>query len=606
MAALLWGRGYKTHNRLHRRFFAFLSSAIVLSSLLISLIAATLYTREISENARQSGTELLHSTVNQLETYMRSLNDMAYTVMMNRSVQSALNPYSVRRASAYVSYIILNSCSYTLQLQGSLNPDIEIALFPQEAGQRWYSSLSGDLSSYQYANSAWYQAFQDDNTLQSLYLPHQPLDIEFSPLPEATHMICYRIHSLYSLNTVGYMCLYLRPAALDRLLASPSENIHNIALVDDNDVIVNSLCADFTPEELLALSTTHTDSAIVSQGGARYRLMTAEVAGTPWRVICAYGLSGAMRAALRVAGSIALTALGVCLLCIPLFWGFLTRLLKPIEQLTIGIQWVKMGRTDFSLRPKRSDELGEAIESFNDMVRQLRLNRQELQRMSELQREIQLSALRRQINPHFLYNTLDMIIGMIASGDSDASIDVCQALGGMFRYNLNGDSQVSLRQELSQIQRYIQISQLRFRDRFHVNYDIDETLLDQIVPKLILQPLVENCVVHGVSPVNRPVYLLIAFSRRAPDHWAIIIQDDGAGMTREALAALQTSLARSDGQMERHSHIGLGNVYDRLRLIYGSQMRIDIESELSRGTRVTLLLPVRLPDANRAASIEKP
>lgn len=585
-------RKRKFRYRIRTRFFIFFSFSVILCALLIAVIAANMYSREISSTTEQSGNELLSNAAGRLEKYMFDLDSMAYPLMLNKTIQSTLNTFNSRRTSDYLTYVAQNNCIWMLQLQGTINPDIEIAVFPLVENERWYSSLTNSRSNYNFYSADWYQRFLNDPALQKQYLPNQMLEIEFSQSPEKTHLICYRIKSLYSLKTVGYMSIYLRPKAIERLLNNFAEDIRNLVLVDDSGEVIYSTGSEFTAEELIGLSEEYAHNDMFYHCGSSFRLLTSDISDTPWKIICTYDLTEAHRAMTRINTIIALVAFIVCLFCMLLLWSFLVRLLKPIEQLTIGMEWVKMGRMDFKLEPERRDELGEAMENFNDMIYRLDQANHELKSMSDLQREIQISALRQQINPHFLYNTLDMIIGMTAEGNSAATIEVCKALGGMFRYNLNGDSRVPLRHELTQIRRYIQISQYRFRNCFETVYSIDESLLDQIVPKLFLQPIVENCVVHGISNISRPASILIAINHSGPDHFIITVKDNGAGMSHADLQILRDSLTPTGSIIEGKHHIGIRNVYNRLYLIYGDQMCMDIESRPSVGTQITILLPI--------------
>ena len=585
-------RKRRFRDRIRTRFYGVLSFSVILCALLIAVIAASLYSREISATMEKSGNELLSSAAGRLEKYMLDLDSMAYPLMLNKTIQRALNSQNNRRSSDYVTYTIQNNCTWMLQLQGNINTDIEIAVFSADEKERWYSSLPNDRSRYDFRNAAWYQAFLDDPMLQKQYVPNQTLEIEFSQNPEKTHLICYRIKSVYSLQTVGYMSIYLRPEAIERLLSGFSEDIRNLVLVDESGETIYFSGSEFSAEKLVDLSEKYEHNDSFRYGGSSFRLLTSEIEDTPWRIICTYDLTEARCAVRRINTIIALVAFIVCLLCMLLLWGFLVRLLKPVEQLTIGMKWVKMGRMDFKLEPERRDELGEAMENFNDMIYRLNKANHELSSMAELQREIQIAALRQQINPHFLYNTLDMIIGMTTEGNSTGTIEVCKALGGMFRYNLNGDSKVSLRHELTQIRRYIQISQYRFRDRFEIEYSVDESLLDQNVPKLFLQPIVENCVVHGIANISRPASILVAIHRSGAEQYIITVKDNGAGMSRADLQILRDSLTPAGGIMEGKRHIGVRNVYSRLYLIYGDRMRMDIESQASVGTQITILLPI--------------
>ena len=263
-----------------------------------------------------------------------------------------------------------------------------------------------------------------------------------------------------------------------------------------------------------------------------------------------------------------------------------------ISSVISQMQAVREGPPVPMAAPDTHDEVGDLIETYNYMTRNMKQLMEDQAKAAEDLRIAEFNSLQAQINPHFLYNTLDMIIGMTAEGNSAATIEVCKALGGMFRYNLNGDSRVPLRHELPQIRRYIQISQYRFRNCFETVYSIDESLLDQIVPKLFLQPIVENCVVHGISNISRPASILIAINHSGPDHFIITVKDNGAGMSHADLQILRDSLTPTGSIIEGKHHIGIRNVYNRLYLIYGDQMCMDIESRPSVGTQITILLPI--------------
>lgn len=581
------------HNlRIRTQFFLLLAGALLVCALLTSAFASTLYARQLRDKAETSGQELLEAAGSRLSQYMETLDTMAYSLMFNKVVQNALNNSS-SRIDDYSQYTLQNNLYYALLLQASINPDIEIAVYPLEHGHWFASESSGFWGNYDFESSQWFQAFQQNPNLGKQCLINQGFGYRRESLQENAHLLAYRVGSVYSTKPVGYLCVYLYPQALTRIITGLSESIQNLALVTDEGEVACSVSGGVDPQQLIEMEALHNGSGAFTHDGQHYLLITQPVAGTPWRLIGTYDLEASDREARAIALTICLVALGCCLVCTPLIWQFLLRLLKPLEQLIVGMECVKMGRLDVQLKTGRRDELGRVLGHFNDMVRQLAEAQRNLGAMAILQRDIGISALRQQINPHFLYNTLDMIIGMTARDDKRAIIQVCKALGGMFRYNLNGNHMVMLQHELEQTKRYIQISQYRFLGRFEVEYALDRELLSQTIPKLVLQPLVENSILHGFAELSRSCSLIIAISRAGGDRYVISVKDTGRGMSHAALQALRDALLNTDTLLEGQNHIGIRNVYARLRLEYGDRVSMDIESCLDVGTQVSITLPLR-------------
>jgi two-component system sensor histidine kinase YesM len=186
-----------------------------------------------------------------------------------------------------------------------------------------------------------------------------------------------------------------------------------------------------------------------------------------------------------------------------------------------------------------------------------------------------------------------MIMGMASEGESAAVIEVCKSLSEMFRYNLNGGHMVSLREELDQTKRYVRISQYRFRELFTVEYYVAEGLLNQCVPKMILQPLVENSVIHGFAESGKQGVLTISVSKIPGDMMLVCVKDTGCGMLKNDLNVLRDSLIDTSAFPGEWAHVGINNVYARLRMEYGAEVQFDIDSRVEAGTQITIILPIR-------------
>lgn len=213
---------------------------------------------------------------------------------------------------------------------------------------------------------------------------------------------------------------------------------------------------------------------------------------------------------------------------------------------------------------------------------------------SELARkQAELDFLRSQINPHFLYNALESINSLAAERGVNEISDAVSALGKLFRYNVKGAAMVSLRQELETVRAYLTVQQLRFAEKLNVITSVRDHALDVPVMKLLVQPLVENAVHHGIEPKSGTGTLYIG-ARLDESKLLISIYDDGVGIPPAELESLQAQLKNPPASISGATgHVGLMNVACRVRLQYGARYGLWIESEPGGGTRQILTLPAK-------------
>lgn len=273
---------------------------------------------------------------------------------------------------------------------------------------------------------------------------------------------------------------------------------------------------------------------------------------------------------------------------------------KPIARLVQTAWQISQGDLHASSGEQEpsEDELG----LLSEAIQQMRVDLSELigkdkQRLESerLVKELELQALQSQINPHFLFNTLNVLSKLALLEGADKTSDLIISLSNMMRYNLRKlDQPVPLREELIHVQEYLAIQKARFRNRVSVKLNVDEAALDALIPALTIQPLVENAFMHGIESMEEGAVLLIEV-RMVAEGVCIVIQDNGIGMTedvREALLGLQPLPAAQDqGALKASTGLGTRNVIKRLRLFYEREDIIDIHSERGYGTSVTILIP---------------
>lgn len=213
-----------------------------------------------------------------------------------------------------------------------------------------------------------------------------------------------------------------------------------------------------------------------------------------------------------------------------------------------------------------------------------------------LLKQANLATLQSQINPHFLYNTLECIRGMALLEDQEDIADIAWSLSRFFRYSISGKSDmVTLQDELENVRNYARIQQYRFKDRFLLEIQEDAASMDAMLPKLTLQPVVENAILHGLANMTSGGVITIKVERILSDV-VITVSDNGCGMTPEELSALSKKIRdqkSGKGEESRHTGIGMQNVDRRLKLHFGPEYGIAIYSCPNMGTDVEMRLPWR-------------
>ncbi|MBP1756514.1 MAG: hypothetical protein H6Q59_2912 [Firmicutes bacterium] len=248
-----------------------------------------------------------------------------------------------------------------------------------------------------------------------------------------------------------------------------------------------------------------------------------------------------------------------------------------------------------------SKETNEMLEQIDDLTNTVLNTNSKLYKIEIQKQQANLSYLRSQINPHFLYNTLECIKGIAAEHKQPEIVEAAKALATIFKYSIKGSDQVPFRDEIKIIKNYISIQKLRFEDRFYVEYDIHPNCYDVIIPKMILQPIVENAIIHGIEG-TRDTSRLFIFAYLTKDQMIIRVNNTGVPIALERLQQLQKDLTdfselndftESPVQISRES-LGIKNVNERIKLICGDSFGLTINSMEDGSTTVTIALPLNV------------
>jgi two-component system sensor histidine kinase YesM len=271
------------------------------------------------------------------------------------------------------------------------------------------------------------------------------------------------------------------------------------------------------------------------------------------------------------------------------FSGLLT---KSIRKIVYAMQLAEQGNLNVKLEDNAGDEISIIASSYNKMMTTINELMEETKTAVQKQKESEIRSLEAQINPHFLYNTLDSINWMAIDKEEHEISRMLKGLALILRYSVSYSNQmVLLAQELEWLEQYLFLQKNRFNDAFQYYIHIDRELKEAKIYKLLLQPFVENTIIHGFAGMKTGAELNIHFSRLNESFLCIQIQDNGCGMQQSVVKQLLES-GKKNGPIIASSGIGIRNVMERLHLYYGNQAHCSIESIQGQGTKVSIIIPL--------------
>lgn len=286
--------------------------------------------------------------------------------------------------------------------------------------------------------------------------------------------------------------------------------------------------------------------------------------------------------------ALAIGALGVVLSLVVSY--YLTRsIVRPLRLMTGQMDKLSAGDFQTTVENRYRDEFGVLVRTFNKMVVRIKQLMDDLIRSEKAKKHYELKVLQSQIQPHFLYNTLNSISYLSRRGQTDDVDRMVTSLVALLQFHLDKiEELVPLAQEIEGVRHYAYLMSVRFPDTFVLELDVEDEALAALVPKFSVQPLVENAVFHGILPTQR-LGSIVVTSEDAGDAYLIRIADDGAGMSPERAA----SLLAGDGGSGKpgYYHMGVRSVHDRLALYFGPAYGLTVESVPGRGAAVTMRVP---------------
>ena len=369
----------------------------------------------------------------------------------------------------------------------------------------------------------------------------------------------------------------------------------HILILNDSDALIYY----FRDKEGEILSESYDLAVENMMGGFKALIGSQEMyinintlAQTRWRIVTVYNINEIALAKKRMLLILFIIFLVSFFLTAFVAYLISHRISRPLNQLEKSMMRIENGDFNTRVDVTGQKELVLVGDSFNNMMGEIRSLMEKVVEEQRDKRKTELRALQNQINPHFLYNTLDSIVWLAENDRNEDVITTVVALARFFRISISkGKTFIPVGSEIDHIKNYLTIQKIRYADKFEFRFDVEEDIKDQLVMKLILQPLVENAIYHGVGDEKETISI---HGYKKDSFLCFDIKNTGYGITEERIDEIYRVLRGGKGD----TGVGLKNVYQRLKIYYGEEANILISSELDEWTNVRIQIPL---DFNRGS-----
>lgn len=564
-------------------------SMLLLGAVVIATVISMNYTRtSVFENSSLYTQTIIKQMNQNIDSYIDYMENISYLVSSNEDVQTYLfgdhvGP-EVRGRILNQFETILDSRSDILNLgiisengrmfindgREMTNPDLDIH------SQEWYmNALNGSQSSY-----------LSSSHVQHIISGERPWVITLSR--------GIRDQSSGSTKKEAVFFIDLNYSAISGLCDQNIVGNQGYAFILDAEGNIvyhpqqQQLYNELQTENIGLIMESESDTILYGKGSGEKLYTISRSEKTGWTVVDSVRVEELLRKSNEAQSIYILVAAG--LVAVALFFSkFIAKnITQPIQKLCESMEKVQEG--DFSVSDvvvDSANEIGSLTTSFNVMTHRIQDLMEQNIREQEAKRKSELKALQSQINPHFLYNTLDSIIWMAEGKKNEEVVLMTASLAKLLRQSIsNEDEVVSIGQEIEYARGYLTIQKMRYKDKMEYQIDVDPSILNIPLIKLVLQPVIENAIYHGLKYKESKGFLLV---RGFPKDGNAVLQviDDGVGMDEETLEHIYEKHKvnyRSNG-------VGIYNVQKRLQLYYGNEYGITYESEVGKGTTATITIP---------------
>ena len=568
----------KQKESLTYRFLRYLLAIIILSNVLVFFCMSYITQRNMTRQSVKNGHDLMKANLKIMEQYFGEIDNIATSIIYNEDV---INFMKIKQDEQEALDFIYGIES----LYYNSRPDLTLTFFKVNRCKSKYTmgQTKDGTSIRDYRYSDWYQKI--------VWMKDQKL-VDVSEIDgEKVYSIVYKVEDIYNAGVVGYLKIDMDLTSLQSLFLQGYSKIAGMTISDENGSIL------FYDKQIIKIP----EQLYEKQGSGEYEnreyIMSYGISkSTGWRLCMAESKEELFHNQRQMLAAL------VCILIVIVAGAILISnrcfniITENFKRLVKGMEEVKKGNLTTQVEAENQDEISLLIHEFNSMMQRVDTLVKTVESKQVLLKEAEIKALQQQINPHFMHNIMETIMGLASEGMDREVITVSKCMSAMLRYNTHFENITTVKEELKQIKNYVTVLKIRFEDRFEVFYDVDEECLGCEIVKLTLQPMVENAISHGLKDTYSDGMLRIRI-KKEEDKISIMVYDNGTGMEAEQLAELNERLHDTSEHplqyIEQYKSLGILNVHLRFKLYFGDDYSMEIFSKEKRGTCISISIPFR-------------
>mgnify|MGYP002549738771 FL=1 len=557
--------------------------------LIFSIVSGFVFLDHAQKTAEEHSVQLIHQVSNSMDVYVETIEKMVNYIQLELQDTPFFTMESEGASgwdseTAYIRSVLENVANSHREVAG---------IFIATKEDLYVSTGMSRISRDPFQNERWYREAAEN-----------PEEIQLISVVTGRNIVTnrsYSIDDVFSLakavqdpetgEVLGVILLDIRHDIIQSSINGVTIGEKGFVFVmdqEDNIVYtpVNGIVYRVNPKWVKAMEPM----SVQIQGGS-YQIRSELSPYTGWRTVGVFSMDEVMSSVNTIVYILFTCVIISLVLVVIVSFKFSRTLTNPIFKLKRLMKQAESGDLTVRFNFQHNDEIGELGQSFNHMIARIDQLIQMVYVEQENKRTAEMKSLQEQIKPHFLYNTLDTISWMARDYDAEDIVRLVDALTNMFRIGLShGKDIITVKEEITHVSNYLYIQKIRYKDKLNYVIHVDESLYAVEVPKLILQPLVENAIYHGVKAKRGGGTITITGVPEG-ENLVFTVQDDGAGMLQEKVEELNRRMSERSVLDEQKS-FGLFYIRERIQLCYGTGYGVHVESALGEGTRVTITLPL--------------
>lgn len=557
--------------------------------LMFSIVSGSIFLDHAQKTAEEHSVQLIHQVSNSMDVYVETIEKMVNYIQLELQdtpffTMETEDAPGWESETAYIRSVLENVANSHREVAG---------IFIATKEDLYVSTGMSRISRDPFQNERWYREAAEN-----------PEEIQLISVVTGRNIVTnrsYSIDDVFSLakavqdpetgEVLGVILLDIRHDIIQSSINGVTIGEKGFVFVmdqEDNIVYtpVNGIVYRVNPKWVKAMEPM----SVQIQGGS-YQIRSELSPYTGWRTVGVFSMDEVMSSVNTIVYILFTCVIISLVLVVIVSFKFSRTLTNPIFKLKRLMKQAESGDLTVRFNFQHNDEIGELGQSFNHMIARIDQLIQMVYVEQENKRTAEMKSLQEQIKPHFLYNTLDTISWMARDYDAEDIVRLVDALTNMFRIGLShGKDIITVKEEITHVSNYLYIQKIRYKDKLNYVIHVDESLYAVEVPKLILQPLVENAIYHGVKAKRGGGTITITGVPEG-ENLVFTVQDDGAGMLQEKVEELNRRMSERSVLDEKKS-FGLFYIRERIQLCYGKGYGVHVESTLGEGTRVTITLPL--------------